>query len=145
MRSGWSGPMATDVQAVDYLGARLQSEGKHRAAIGYQTYIAEFMAAMNIAILATRSAQSSISFSSIDTGSPTPINARREYPSVMRTRIVQEPPKSIQAKPRAESWMPLGAEVKTYDLVEHFDVPWDPRFRLLQRFGEFAVFQRTGP
>jgi hypothetical protein len=145
MRSGWSGPMANDVQAVDYLGAQLQSEGKHQAAIGYQTYIAEFMAAMNIADPRYKVGAELDLFLKHRYGISNANQCAEGISSDDEYRIVQEPPKSVPAKPRTESWMPLGAEVKTYDLVEHFDVPWDPRFRLLKRFGEFAVFQRTGP
>jgi hypothetical protein len=142
MSTGWSGPMASDVQAADYIGAQLQAEGRDSAAVGYQTYIAEFMAAMNIADPRYKVGAELDMFLKYRYGVVNTNQCAEGVSSDDEYRIVQAAPTVVEEK-RPESWMPLGAEVKSYTLVEHFDVPPDPRFHLLKQFGDFAVFQRS--
>jgi len=47
LRDGWSGPDAQEVRVVDYIANQLHSEGKDRAAIGYQTFFGSFMASFH--------------------------------------------------------------------------------------------------
>ncbi len=58
-------------------------------------------------------------------------------------RIVQKPPVPVDETSGPESWKPLGSEVKTHTLTEHFAVPRDPRFHLMKQFGDFGVSERT--
>jgi len=141
MSSGWSGPMASDVQAADYIGAQLRAQGRDAAAVGYQTYIAEFMAAMNIADPRYKVGAELDMFLKYRYGVFNTNQCAEGVSSDDEYRIVQAAPTVVEEK-RPESWMPLGAEVKSYTLAEHFDVPLDPRFHLLKQFGDFAVFQR---
>jgi hypothetical protein len=143
--NGWSGPMASDVQAADYLGAQLRAEGRDQAAVGYQTYIAEFMADMNIADPRYKVGAELDMFLKYRYGISNADQCAEGVSSDDEYRIVQEPPRLIEAKARPDSWMPLGGEVKTHTLIEHFDVPRDPRFHLLKQFGDFGVFERTDP
>ena len=140
--SGWSGPTANNIQAVDYLANHLRSQGRTTAAIGYQTFFVGFMPAMNIVEprykvggeldLYLRDRYGIFNSNRCAEG----ISPEDEY------RIVQRPPR-LGAPPIVPvSWAPMGPEVKTYDLVEYFDVPVSPEFRLLRDFGVFQVFQR---
>jgi hypothetical protein len=142
IKNGWSGPMASDVQAADYIGSRLQAEGRQRAAVGYLTYIAEFMPAMNITEPRYKVGAELDMFLKYRYGILNTNQCAEGFSSDDEYRIVQAAPTVVEEK-RPESWMPLGAEVKSYTLVEHFDVPPDPRFHLLKQFGDFAVFQRS--
>jgi hypothetical protein len=143
MSSGWSGPMASDIQAADYLGARLLAEGRHQAAVGYQTYVMEFMAAMNIADPRYKIGAELDMFLKYRYGIANADQCAEGISSEDEYRIVQKPPVLVDERPLPESWSPLGSEVRTYTLTEHVEVPRDPRFHLLKQFGDFGVFERT--
>jgi hypothetical protein len=47
-RDGWSGPDAPEVELTDSIASQLHSKNQNRAAIGYQTFIWNYMAAFNV-------------------------------------------------------------------------------------------------
>ena len=49
VEEGWSGPQSNEVQIVSYIAGQIRAHGEHRAAIGYQMPIWNYMATFNIA------------------------------------------------------------------------------------------------
>jgi hypothetical protein len=143
VRSGWSGPRANDIQAVDYIASELRAEGRTRAAIGYQTFMVGFMATMNTIDPRYKVGTELDLFLKHRYGITNSNQCAEGVSADDEYRIVQEPPQQAGSPEVPPSWAPLGSEVKSYDLVEYFKVPLDPSFRLLRRFGQFQVFRRN--
>jgi hypothetical protein len=143
--TGWSGPRAHDIQAVDYIAGRVRSHGASKVAIGYQTYFLEFMPAMNIVEPRYKVGAELDLYLEHRYGISNSNKCAEGISSDDEYRIVQQPPKLAKSEEIPLSWTPLGSEVKTYDLDQFFDVPLDPSFRMRGQFGEFQVFQRTFP
>jgi Dolichyl-phosphate-mannose-protein mannosyltransferase len=139
--NGWSGPRIADIQAADFIAERLRAEGRQEASIGYQTFIAGFMARLNVVD------------SRYKAGGELDLYLRQRYGIVNTNRcaegvssgdefrIVQQPP-PVRPPVEPGSWVPLGGEVKTHELVEYFPVASDPSFQKLRQFGDFEVFRR---
>ncbi len=140
-KSGWSGPRATDVEAMDFIGSEVRSEGRNTVAIGYQTYIAEFMASQNIVEPRYKVGGELDMYLKHRYGISNSDQCAEGVSSKDEYRLVQNPP-----HPRADrlplSWEPLGSEVKSHTLDQYFPVPRDPDFRAVGQFGEFQVFRR---
>jgi hypothetical protein len=120
----WSGAEANEVRAVDYVSARVAADRSHRAAVGYGIFIYPFMA----------------NFHKINPE----YKVGAEFDLLFRYR------RGIKNTDTcAEGFSPADQYriVRTTPLPEsdaptsHFAVPLD-RFRLLQRFGPYAVYRR---
>ncbi|MBI3326880.1 MAG: hypothetical protein HYZ81_09280 [Nitrospinae bacterium] len=48
LKTGWSGPDADEIQALDYVAEQLRSQGKSHATIGYQVAMGRFMAEYHV-------------------------------------------------------------------------------------------------
>ena len=144
-RNGWSGPRAIDIQAVDYIASQVRAQARSTVAIGYHTYIAGFMAMMNVADPRYKVGAELDLFLKYRYGISNSNQCAEGVSATDEYRIVQKPPPPVEPKNIPNSWTPLGSEVKTYDLVEYFDVPLDPSFRPLGQFGDFQVFHRDPP
>jgi hypothetical protein len=124
-REGWSGSDPEEVRVVDYVAGLLRSEGKDRAAIGYQLFIYDFMPKYHVIDPQYKvGAEFDLLFKyrhgirNAD-GCAEGVSTEDEY------RIVQGRPKSGEAEPRA-----------------YFDLPADPRLRPLRDFDLYRVFKR---
>ncbi len=120
---GWSGSDAEEIRVVDYVSSRLQ--GKSQAAVGYQVFMWPFLAKYNIVDPRYKvGADFDLLFADRHGVANTDRCAEGVSPND-EFRVVQTTP----------NWTnPTG---KSY-----FEIPLDRRFRLLQKFGPYQVFER---
>jgi hypothetical protein len=125
LSTGWSGPDAEEVRLIDYISAQVHSEGKNRAAIGYQTFIYAFMATFNVMNPRYKvGATFDLLFKSRNGVSNTNQCAEGISPDD-EYRIVQiKPPETKE------------------DARRYFKLSLGPNFYLLQQFGSYQVFKR---
>jgi hypothetical protein len=123
---GWSGDDAPEVRVVDYIAADLDTEGRDRAAIGYQLFIYPFMANYNIVSSYYKvGAEFDVLFQhrhgveNADTCAEG-VSPRDVY------RIVQTRPIEEQEAPR-----------------HYFETPLDNRFELVREVGAYQIFKAT--
>jgi hypothetical protein len=123
---GWSGDDAPEVRVVDYIAADLNTEGRDRAAIGYQLFIYPFMANYNVVSSYYKvGAEFDVLFKygygieNMDRCAEG-VSPHDEY------RIVQTRPINGQDAPR-----------------DYFDVPLDNRFKLVRQVGVYEIFKAT--
>jgi len=132
--SGWSGQRADEIQAMDYIASEIRSQGRDSAAIGYNTFIYEFMPAFNI-VDPTYKAGAELDLYLKDRHRVSNSNQCAEGVSPEdEYRLVQTSPRPLeepQFGPAQES-------------QEYFDAPLDSSYRMLREFGRYRVFGRTG-
>jgi hypothetical protein len=136
LKIGWAGVDADQVRAVDYVAARLRSEGKNRSAIGYQAFIGGFEAIDNILDpryqvgaefdLLFQSRHRIVSTDDCAEG----ISPTDEY------RIVQTTPND----PEPDEY-PLAFSTKP--VFKHYiEVPHDETWKAVRQFGIYRVLRR---
>ena len=142
--SGWSGPKTNDLRALDYIASQVHSEGRSTVAVGYQVFIVQFMAAMNIVDSRYKVGADLDLFLKYRHGISNVSQCAEGISPTDEYRIVEVAPNEVEAGDRPVSWDPLGGEVKTHSLDEYFNVPLDPEFVLVRQFGAFRVYRRMG-
>jgi hypothetical protein len=144
MTSGWAGSKPHDIQALDYIATELRSQGRDTVALGYQTHIAGFMAAMNIVDSRYKVGAELDLFLKHRHGISNSNQCAEGVSPHDEYRIVQHPSRQVGTSETTHStWGPIGSEVKTHRLSEYISVPLDPGFDRLRQFGDFHVFRRT--
>jgi hypothetical protein len=123
---GWSGRDAPQVKVVDYVAARINSDGRDRAAIGYRVFIYPFMANYHILNPEYKvGADFDVLFR--HRRGITNTNACAEgFSPRDQYRIVRTAPEEGDSGPR-----------------DYFNVPLDGGFRLVREFGPYQVFERV--
>jgi hypothetical protein len=142
--SGWSGPKTNDLRALDYIASQVHSEGRSTVAVGYQVFIVQFMAAMNIVDSRYKVGADLDLFLKYRHGISNVSQCAEGISPTDEYRIVQVARNEVDAGDRPVSWDPIGGEVKTHNLDEYFSVPLDPEFVLVRQFGDFRVYRRMG-
>jgi hypothetical protein len=126
IRDGWAGRDAEQVQVVDYLAAQLHSEGKERAAIGYQTFIYAFMARFNVIDPRYKVGADFDLLLKYRNGLSNTNRCAEGIPPSDEYRIVQiRPPETRE------------------DARRYFDASLDRNFHLLRQIGSYQVFKRS--
>ena len=143
-RSGWSGPETNDLRALDYIASQVHSEGRSTVAVGYQVYIMQFMAAMNVVDPRYKVGADLDLFLKYRHGISNVSQCAEGISPTDEYRIVQVARNEVEAGDRPISWGPIGGEVKTHNLDEYFSVPLDREFVMVRAFGDFQVFRRMG-
>jgi hypothetical protein len=123
---GWSGRDAPEVQVVDYLAQRLETESRDSTAVGYHVFLYPFMANYHI----------------IDpqykVGAEFDVLLRHRH-GVTNTNVcaeglsAEDEYRVVRRIPMEPDWAPR----------DYFDVPLEDDFRLLARFGPYRVFGRA--
>ena len=142
--TGWSGPETNDLRALDYIASQAHSEGRSTVAVGYQVYIQQFMAAMNVVDSRYKVGAELDRFLLYRHGITNVDQCAEGISPTDEYRIVQVARNEVEVGDRPVSWDSIGSEVKTHNLDEYFSVPLDSEFVMLSEFGDFQVFRRTG-
>ena len=123
-KDGWPGSDPDEIRAVEYVANQLQ--GRQQAAIGYQTFIWDFMAKFNIVDPHYKvGAQFDLLFKDRHKISNTNRCAEGVSPHD-EFRIVQTKPAGTEAE---RNW--------------YFDSPLDGSFQFMQQFGLYQVFRKS--
>jgi hypothetical protein len=125
LREGWAGSDPEEVRVVDYVASQLQANGKDHAAIGYRTFIYEFMPQYNIVDPQYKVGAEFDLLFKYRHGITNADRCAEGLSPQDEFRIVQTRPKSGEGEPR-----------------NYFDIPDENRFRLLRRFDLYDVFKR---
>ena len=129
LRTGWSGPDAAEMQAVDYVAKHLYALGKSRAAIGYQTLYMDlpafnfFMAEFNVVDARYK------------------VGADFDLLFTFRHGIVNTNQCAEGISPDDEYRIVQSSPVWT--LPKYAVLSLNSRFQLLQQFGPYQVFKRN--
>jgi hypothetical protein len=123
--NGWAGRDPEEVQVIDYVADHIRAEGKTTSAIGYQLFIYPFMAKYHITNPIYKVGAELELLLTYRHGIANTNQCAEGVAATDEYRIVQTRPKRGPEEPR-----------------QYFDVPPDGRFRLLQRFSLYEVFQR---
>lgn len=142
MRTGWSGPRADDIRALDYIAADVRADGQSVAAVGYHTYFAEFMATTNIVDPRYKVGGEYDLFLKHRYGIANSDRCAEGFSPRDDYRIVQRRPLWPGPDTVPVSLGPMGGELKAIHLWDYFDVSPDPLFHMVQRFGDYSVFKR---
>ena len=130
--NGWSGPRAPIIEALDYIASEVRAEGRASVSVGYQTVFWGFVPRFNFVDSRYKvGAQSDLflkyRYEIANTSQCAEgFSADDEYRIVEARRTVSPP----------QDYPGPGPD-------EYFDVLPDSRFRLLQEFGQYQVFERT--
>jgi hypothetical protein len=143
-RSGWSGPETNDLRALDYIASQVHSEGRSTVAVGYQVFILQFMASMNVVDSRYKVGADLDLFLKYRHGIANVSQCAEGISPTDEYRIVQVARNEVEAGDRPISWGPIGGEVKTHNLDEYFSVSFDREFVMVREFGDFRVFRRMG-
>lgn len=134
VRSGWSGPRADEIQALDYIASDMQSQGRQKAAIGYRTFIYPFMPAFNI-VDPTYKVGAELDLYLKDRYEISNSNQCAEGISPQdEYRLVQTSPRPLEEPQFGGPEAPM----------EYFNMPLDSSYSLLRQFGRYEVFRRMG-
>jgi hypothetical protein len=123
--TGWDGPDADEVQIVDDLARRIREDGRHEAAIGYQTFVYPFMATYNITNPRYKVGAEFDFLLRHHHGIENTDRCAEGVTAVDNYRVVQNRPKVGDAEPR-----------------EYFEVPRGQEFRLVRVFDLYRIFKR---
>jgi hypothetical protein len=124
--SGWSGKDAAEARVVDYIAADLQTDGRERAAIGYQVFFYPFMAKYNALSAYYKVGAEFDALFKYGHGIQNMDTCAEGVSPSDRYRIVQTRPISGQDAPR-----------------HYFRVPLDDRFKLVRTIGVYEIFKAT--
>ena len=134
MKIGWSGPTAKQVEVVDYIASQLLSEGRNRAAIGYQIFIYGFSAKSNIVDPRYKAGGEFDMLFKYRHGILNSDHCAEGVSSNDEYRIVQTRPKQPD----------LPKDFFNEPPEEYFEIPLHGNFQLLRQFGDYQVFKRIG-
>ena len=123
---GWSGRDAPEVQVVDYLAQRLETERKDSTAVGYHVFLYPFMASYHIIDPQYKVGAEFDVLLRHRHGVTNADDCAEGLSPVDEYRIVRPTPMEPDWAPR-----------------DYFDVPLEDNFRLLARFGPYEVFGRA--
>ncbi len=126
--SGWSGPRANDIQAVDYIAGRVRSHRGKQGRPWISNIFPSLMPAMNIVSPRYKVGAELDLYLEHRYGISNSDRCAEGISAVDEYRIVQQPPKLAKSDEIPPSWLPLGGEVKQPDLDQYFDIPLDPSF-----------------
>jgi hypothetical protein len=125
--SGWSGPKAGQLQALDYLASQVRAEGRNEVALGYQTLFYDFMPAFNAVEPRYKVAGELDQYLNYRHGISNSNQCAEGLSSEDEYLIVQTAPKPIAAA----------------DPNKYFNIPSGSQFRMVRQFGDYQVFQRV--
>jgi hypothetical protein len=132
LSTGWSGPTAKQVEAVDYVANQIRAEGKNRAAIGYQTFIYAFSAKYNVIDPRYKAGNEFDMLFKYRHGLLNTDRCAEGVSSDDEYRIVQTRPKQLDSPKDFFNEPP----------EEYFEVPLHDSFQLMRQFGDYQVFKR---
>src|SRR5262249_35279817 len=131
-RDGWSGHTTDDFEAIEFVGNQLRSEGKERAAVGYQIYFYGFEPNFHAVDAAYKVGAAYDMILKYKHGITNADQCAEGASSTDDYRIVQ-----------TQSLPPQSDDYFDQNPQNIFDVPLDENFHLLRQFGDFQVFARA--
>jgi hypothetical protein len=123
--SGWSGPRANDVEALDYVADQMKVDGKKTTAIGYQIFFQNYMAVSHVVDPRYKVGGELDLFLRDRFGITNLDKCAEGVSSEDEYRIVQLTPRLTQ----------------TRSFLQSLDIPLDPRYRPIQQFGPYQVLK----
>ena len=123
--STYAGPRADDIRALDYIAADVRAQGRSEAAVGYHTYFAEFMAAINIVDPRYKVGGEYDLFLKHRYGIANSDRCAEGFSPRDDYRIVQRPPLLPEPDGVTVSLGAIGGELKAIHLGDYFDVSPD--------------------
>ena len=123
--SGWSGPRANDVEALDYVAEQMKVDGKKTAAIGYQIFFQNYMAVSHIVDPRYKVGGELDLFLRDRFGITNLDKCAEGISSEDEYRIVQLTPRLTQ----------------TRSYLQSLNIPFDPRYRQIKQFGPYQVLK----
>jgi hypothetical protein len=125
IRGGWSGSDAAEMKAVDFIASEVKPKGKDHAAIGYDIYLKSFNATLNAVD------------SRYKVGARLDLLFKARH-GILNTDRCAEGFSSDDEYRIVQTKAGEGPDASR----DHFDIPSDPRFEIVQEFESHRVLRR---